>query len=245
MSNKISNPFLKQLISGISKKANEGRINDISWGTLSEARASIKTEAGEKDVPDAEDTEDPLAGVEGDAGAEGAEGEDPLAGAEGEEGEDPLAGAEGEEGEDPLAGAGGEEGVEGEDPDKIAADTVQKKAQAAANSAELKQAEKKLETTKPYIELDSTNGIRFLLSKVLDHAFNTRTIDTFSKDMMTALNVKTKSDVSSFVKDHLQPFVADKNLGKSIPELIEKMTANAIPDQDPTPEAASSDESLG
>ena len=63
--------------------------------------------------------------------------------------------------------------------------------------------------------------------------------------MMTALNVKTKSDVSSFVKDHLQPFVADKNLGKSIPELIEKMTANAIPDQDPTPEAASSDESLG
>ena len=226
MSNKISNPFLKQLISGISKKANEGRINDISWCTLSEARASIKTEAGEKDVPDAEDTEDPLAGAEGDAGAEG---------------EDPLAGAEGE---DPLAGAGAE-GEEGEDPDAIAAKTAQTNAQRAANSAELNQAKKKLETTKPYIELDSTNGIRFLLSKVLDHAFNTRTIDTFSKDMMTALNVKTKSDVSSFVKDHLQPFVADKNLGKSIPELIEKMTANAIPDQDPTPEAASSDESLG
>ena len=217
MSNKISNPFLKQLISGISKKANEGRINDISWCTLSEARASIKTEAGEKDVPDAEDTEDPLAGAEGDAGAEG---------------------------EDPLAGAGAE-GEEGEDPDAIAAKTAQTNAQRAANSAELNQAKKKLETTKPYIELDSTNGIRFLLSKVLDHAFNTRTIDTFSKDMMTALNVKTKSDVSSFVKDHLQPFVADKNLGKSIPELIEKMTANAIPDQDPTPEAASSDESLG
>ena len=211
MSNKISNPFLKQLISGISKKANEGRINDISWCTLSEARASIKTEAGEKDVPDAEDTEDPLAGAEG---------------------------------EDPLAGAGAE-GEEGEDPDAIAAKTAQTNAQRAANSAELNQAKKKLETTKPYIELDSTNGIRFLLSKVLDHAFNTRTIDTFSKDMMTALNVKTKSDVSSFVKDHLQPFVADKNLGKSIPELIEKMTANAIPDQDPTPEAASSDESLG
>jgi len=226
MSNKISNPFLKQLISGISKKANEGRINDISWGTLSEAKTSIKTEAGEKG-----DTEDPLAGVEGE---EGDAGKDPLAGAEGD------AGAEGE---DPLAGAEGDAGAEGEDPDAIAADTVNKKAQIAANDSERKQTEKKLEKTKPYIELNSTNGVRFLLGKVLDQAFNTRTIDAFSKDMMTALNVKTKSDVSSFITDHLQPFSTDKNLGKSIDELIKKMTAEAIPD--PETEATSSDESLG
>ena len=137
----------------------------------------------------------------------------------------------------------GAEGEEGEDPDAIAAKTAQTNAQRAANSAELNQAKKKLETTKPYIELNSTNGIRFLLGKVLDQAFNTRTIDAFSKDMMTALNVKTKSDVSSFITDHLQPFSTDKNLGKSIDELIKKMTAEAIPD--PETEATSSDESLG
>jgi len=235
MSNKISNPFLKQLISGISKKANEGRINDISWGTLSEAKTSIKTEAGEKG-----DTEDPLAGVEGE---EGDAGKDPLAGAEGDagaEGEDPLAGAEGDAGAESDAGA---EGEAGEDPDAIAADTVNKKAQIAANDSERKQTDKKLEKTKPYIELNSTNGIRFLLGKVLDQAFSTRTIDAFSKDMMTALNVKTKSDVSSFVTDHLQPFRTDKNLGKSIDELIKKMTADAKPDQET--DATSSDESLG
>ena len=38
MNNKIDNPFLKQLISGISQKANQGRMTDIGWNVLEEAK---------------------------------------------------------------------------------------------------------------------------------------------------------------------------------------------------------------
>ena len=38
MNNKITNPFLKQLISEISNKTSEGRITDLSWGSLNEAK---------------------------------------------------------------------------------------------------------------------------------------------------------------------------------------------------------------
>lgn len=42
MNNKISNPLLKQLISEIAKKTNEGRLTNISWKTLSESRKLTK-----------------------------------------------------------------------------------------------------------------------------------------------------------------------------------------------------------
>ena len=42
MSNKITNPFLKQLISGISQKANQGRMTGVDWNILEEAKKNKK-----------------------------------------------------------------------------------------------------------------------------------------------------------------------------------------------------------
>jgi len=42
MSNKITNPFLKQLISGISQKATQGRITGVDWNILEEAKKNKK-----------------------------------------------------------------------------------------------------------------------------------------------------------------------------------------------------------
>lgn len=42
MNNKINNPLLKQLISEIASKANSGRINDLSWGAIYEAKKKKK-----------------------------------------------------------------------------------------------------------------------------------------------------------------------------------------------------------
>ena len=42
MSNKITNPFLKQLISGISQKANQGRMTGVDWNVIEEAKKNKK-----------------------------------------------------------------------------------------------------------------------------------------------------------------------------------------------------------
>ena len=42
MSNKITNPFLKQLISGISQKATQGRITGVDWNVIEEAKKNKK-----------------------------------------------------------------------------------------------------------------------------------------------------------------------------------------------------------
>ena len=42
MSNKITNPFLKQLISGISQKATQGRMTGVDWNILEEAKKNKK-----------------------------------------------------------------------------------------------------------------------------------------------------------------------------------------------------------
>jgi hypothetical protein len=62
MNNKITNPFLKQLISGISQKATQGRITDIGWNILEEAKKnkkvvkkSLKKEGEEKSSQQPED----------------------------------------------------------------------------------------------------------------------------------------------------------------------------------------------
>ena len=245
MSNKITNPFLKQLISGISQKATEGRINNISWSTLSEAKSYLKTEAGEKDAkapaddilgdtsaknapaqPETGGTEDPAA-TGGDAAA------DPLAGAA----DGGAAAATGEDAEaDPLAGdAGAEAEAEAggdEDPAQAQADAVKAKAELEKAKAEKDQAEEELEN-QSYIKLKSSSGTQFLLSKILNQAFRTNTIDALASEMVQKLNIKTKDDVSAFSQD-----VAAFKVLPGMPQLItsmgtmaEKQPAQASPEQ--------------
>lgn len=240
MSNKISNPFLKQLISGISKKATEGRINNISWGTLSEAKAEAAKKSGDEDIGD-------ILGDEGggaqkpatggaDAAAQPADGAaQPTAGDEaGATGEDPLAGAD-VTGEDPTATAGGDEGGGEENPEQAQADAVKAKAELEKAKAEKDQAEKELEN-QSYIKLKSSSGTRFLLGKILNQAFKTNTIDALAAEMVQKLNVKTQADIASFSQD-----VAAFKVLPGMPELLDSMKSMA----EKQPEAAASDESVG
>jgi hypothetical protein len=59
--NKISNPFLKQIISEISNKATEGRVDSsISWGVLTEAKKKKKkVSEGNIKKQDEEPSEEP------------------------------------------------------------------------------------------------------------------------------------------------------------------------------------------
>ena len=46
MTKPLDNPFLKQLVAGIASKANQGRINDLTWGSLNEARKKKNVKEG-------------------------------------------------------------------------------------------------------------------------------------------------------------------------------------------------------
>jgi uncharacterized protein (DUF3084 family) len=221
MNNKIDNPFLKQLISGISQKANQGRITDIGWSVLEEAKKkkSLKKEAiGEKkkeepaaDAADEKSDELPALDAAPDAAAEAPDA--------------PKADAKDAAEEAPDTAK--------EESDKAQADAAEAKAELEKAKAEKDQAEKEIKKHS-YIKLGSGAGTQFLLGKILDHAFKTNTIDALAGEMVQKLKITTPEDMNAFSEE-----TATYRVIPGMPELLSSMKTMATKQEQPeeTPEA--------
>lgn len=250
MNNKPFNPLLKQLISEIAKKANEGRVSDLSWNAIYEAKKKKVKEADDAKKPAASGGDKkgeglpPLGGAPAPSAAPAPSGgaapaPAPAGGADSTGGGlPPLGGGGGEKGGGlpPLGGddKGGGDAAPSDDKGKGAekpdasggedtedAEAVKTKAAAAKAAAEKEKAEKQIQDDS-YVNLKSGSGVQFMLSKVLDHAYKTNTIDSLAGEMVQKLNIRTPQDLAAFSKDTAQYRVI---LG--MPELIAAMKTMA------------------
>jgi len=242
MSNKITNPFLKQLISGISKKATQGRITGVDWNILEEVKKnkkSLKKEEDEKKKP--ADDLDSLLGKGGEeiptGGKDEAPTNEPEAKAGGKDanagaGAPPDGGKE-DAGADAPAGLDGEEGGAEEDSEKAQADAAEAKAELEKAKAEKDQAEKEIKKHS-YIKLGSNSGTQFLLGKILDHAFKTNTIDALAGEMVQKLKITTPEDINAFSEE-----TASYRVIPGFPELLSSMKTMATKQPEETEEEPS------
>lgn len=231
MNNNISNPLLKQLISEIANKANEGRITNVSWKTINEGKKKkIVKEADEADKDKKEDLPElpPLGGQDEKPKAEPAsgKGEKPT----GAPAADKAPAAEKKPEPTPEQPDSSEE-----DAEKAKADAVKAKAELEKAKAEKDQAEKEIKKHS-YVKLGSGAGTQFLLTKILDHAFKTNTIDSLASEMVQKLKIQTPEDMTAFSEDTAQYRVLP-----GMPELLSSMKTMATkqPEQssEETPEA--------
>lgn len=231
MNNKITNPFLKQLISGISQKATQGRITDIGWNVLEEAKKNKKVvkKSLKKEAIGDKKKEEPAA----DAGDEKADGLPALDAAPEAEKSAPEAGADAPEASAPDAGAEAPDAGSEEDADKAQADAAEAKAELEKAKAEKDQAEKEIKKHS-YIKLGSGAGTQFLLGKILDHAFKTNTIDALAGEMVQKLKITTPEDMNAFSEE-----TATYRVIPGMPELLSSMKTMATKQEQPeeTPEA--------
>ncbi len=233
--NKITNPYLKQMISEISNKTVDGRLVDVNWGALNEAKkkkqAPLKSsglgkggkpkalvsdklkEAAEeapKDEPKKEEPkkdelpELPDLGVEksADKGTD-APAEKPAA--------DAPADAAPEAPAEPAPEASPE------DAEKAKEDAEQAKQELEKAKAEKERAEKEIQQ-QSYVKLGSNAGIQFLMTKLLDHAFKTNTIDALAGEMVQKLKIQTPEDMNAFSED-----TATFRVIPGMPELLSSM----------------------
>jgi len=220
MNNKVSNPYLKQLISEIASKTSQGRITGVSWGLIDEAKKKkkIKEADEKKDEKPADDKGGDLPPLDagGDKGADAGKDLPPLGGAD----EKPKDTKAPEGGDAPKADAAPDAGGE-EDADKAEADAAEAKAKLAKAKAEKDQAEKEIEKHQ-YVKLASSGGTQFLLGKILDQAFKTNAIDALAGEMVEKLKIQTPEDMSSFSED-----MATYMTIPGMPELLSSMKALA------------------
>ncbi len=225
MNNKISNPFLKTLISEISNNANKGRIS-VDWGIVNETKKKKVKEADEKkkDEPLADAGGDlpPLGGT--DETPKDASANEPSTKATEPKQEDPKKDAP------PEADAG--DVASEEDADKAKADAAKAKAELEKAKAEKNQAEKEIKK-QSYVSLGSSSGTQYLLGKVLDHAFKTNTIDALAGEMVNKLKITTSDDMNNFSED-----VATYMAIPGMPELISSMKTLATKEPQKTEEPA-------
>lgn len=176
MNNKITNPLLKQLISEIANKANEGR---FGYNLVKEADAK---------------KEDPLGDIlGGEGGAEGEKQAAPTAAA-------PKAQPSKDAATAPSADAAAGDEAGAEDPKELEADAAKKKAEVEKAKADLKKAEDELEQN-AYIKLKSDSGVKYMIGKILGQAFKTNTVDALASEMAQKLKITTPSDADLFEKD--------------------------------------------
>lgn len=214
MDNKITNPLLKQIISNIANKANEGRMKDINWNALSQPKKILKeVEKSEKDkLPDL-------------GGADEKPTTDKSAPDTGEAEKDLGADKSPEEPAAPEA-----EADTGKDAEKAQADAVKAKAELEKAKAEKDQAEKEIKK-QSYVKLGSGAGTQFLLGKILDQAFKTNTIDALASEMVQKLKIQTPEDMVSFSEDTAQLRVLP-----GMPELLASMKTMATKQPDASTE---------
>jgi hypothetical protein len=172
MNNKITNPLLKQLISEIANKANEGRFGH-----------NLVKEADAK-------KEDPLGDILGGEG--GAEGEKQAA---------PTATApKAQPSKDAAPTPSADAAADAEDPKELEADAAKKKAEVEKAKADLKKAEDELEQN-AYIKLKSDSGVKYMIGKIIGQSFKTNTIDALASEMAQKLKITTPNDADLFEKD--------------------------------------------
>lgn len=172
MNNKITNPLLKQLISEIASKANEGRFGH-----------NLVKEADAK-------KEDPLGDILGGEG--GAEGEKQAA---------PTATApKAQPSKDAAPTPSADAAADAEDPKELEADAAKKKAEVEKAKADLKKAEDELEQN-AYIKLKSDSGVKYMIGKIIGQSFKTNTIDALASEMAQKLKITTPNDADLFEKD--------------------------------------------
>jgi len=176
MNNKITNPLLKQLISEIANKANEGRFGH-----------NLVNEVDAK-------KEDPLGDIlGGEGGAEVEKQAAPTAAA-------PKAQPSKDAATAPSADAAAGDEAGAEDPKELEADAAKKKAEVEKAKADLKKAEDELEQN-AYIKLKSDSGVKYMIGKILGQAFKTNTVDALASEMAQKLKITTPTDADLFEKD--------------------------------------------
>lgn len=211
MTKPLDNPFLKQLVAGIASKANQGRINDLTWGSLNEARKKKNVKEGNmapKKAKPAPTEEEPADEKPADdvapAGDAPEQGNPDLGG----EPKLPPLDAAAPDGADAQPGADAapqtDTPPEGEDPEAAKADAAKAKAELEKAKAEKDQAEKEIKK-QSYVNLVSNAGVHFLLGKLVDHAFKTNTIDSLASEMTGKLKIQTPEDFANFVEE-MAPF---------------------------------------
>lgn len=223
MNNKITNPLLKELISEIAGKANQGRITGISWSVIEEAKKKKKKKTLKKEA-DAKKEKDPIDALidggdapEAEKGAPDAatDGSQPVAdqSPKADAPTAPVANKDAEAGakvEDPTADSGEE------DADKVKADAAKKKAELEKAKAEKDQAEKELEQ-QSYVKLKSSGGLQFMLNKIVGNAFKTNTLDSLASEMAQKLKITTPEDAASFEKEMA--------LYKNVPGMVDLLSS--------------------
>lgn len=220
MNNKITNEYLKRLITEIGNKTAEGRITGISWNVLEEARKkkkSVKKEVKGKKETDPIDAllaggENPEAGA-GERGA--ASDQTPTAQKQSPEAnvaspEDKKEAPTTADAEVPSPEAGDE------DPEKVKADAAKKKAELEKAKAEKDQAEKELEK-QSYVRLKSSGGLQFMLNKIVGQAFKSNTIDALASEMAQKLKITTPEDAVAFDKEMA--------LYKNVPGMVDLLSS--------------------
>jgi len=246
MNDKINNPFLKQIISEIACKTTEGRIVNVGWGSLTEAKKKkklLRKEASNnKPADDSEEDRgeekpqlpkldstvppaDPMTkGPKTAFGKPAPESPEEAPPSEPE-------GAPEEPAPEPAPEASPE------DAEAAQADAVTAKAELEKAKAEKNKAEKEI-AQQSYIKLNSNAGIQFLLGKVLDHAFKTNTIDALAGEMVQKLKIQTPEDMNAFLEE-----TAPWRVIPGMPELLVAMKSMATK-QAPTPEQPEEEEGL-
>lgn len=237
MNNKITNPYLKQLISEISNKASEGRVVGLSWETLLEADGDKKPKDSETNKEEAPQKGTEKAGQKQASAPAAASGESDLLGSVGTKelgtgGDAAAAGdapaASGTATPDSAAG-GAETGDPKADVAKAQADTAKTKAELEKAKAEKAQAEKELKD-QSYIKLNSNAGVRFLLSKLLYYANRTGTLETLGTELAEKLKISTPDDFKVFDEDLIKSKYKDINHILKLVDQI-KLQATEKPDQ--------------
>lgn len=243
MNNKISNQFLKQLISEISNNANKGRIS-VDWGIVNETKKKkkvkeadepAKNKPADKSAEDKPAADGELPQLKGsdekskDAGQEKPATDAAETPADATAKADPVAKADTASEPKPSSTTGSDT----EEADKAEKDAAEAKAKLAKAQAEKAQAEKEIKK-QTYISLKSGSGTQFLLGKVLDQAFKTNTIDALAGEMVNTLKINTPEDLSNFSED-----VVTYMAIPGMPELLSSMKtlANkepAQPEEEPT-----------
>lgn len=256
MNNKISNPFLKQLISEIANNANKGRL-DLSWEIIEEAKKKkkVKEADAKKQAPEAGAELPPLGGQDepqtaapaaktpapapaaapaapAAAPAAGAGAPAPDAGLPDPAAAAPEAGAaDAETAEKDAAPDADAEGAAGEDDvDKAKEDATKAKAELEKAKAEKEKAEKEIKKNS-YVSLGSAAGTQFLLGKVLNQAFKTNTIDALAGEMVNMLKIETPEDMNNFSED-----VVTYMTIPGMPDLISSMKTLATKEPETTEE---------
>jgi hypothetical protein len=175
MNNKITNPLLKQLISEIANKANEGRFGH-----------NLVKEADAK-------KEDPLGDIlGGEGGGEGEKQAVPSAA--------PSAAPKAQASKDAATAPSADAAADAEDPKELEADAAKKKAEVEKAKADLKKAEDELEQN-AYIKLKSDSGVKYMIGKIIGQSFKTNTIDALASEMAQKLKITTPNDADLFEKD--------------------------------------------